>query len=237
MIRSVTWAIAAAAILGLTACSDNWMPGKPRKEDEWKPPTAILDFHTLYTQNCLGCHSDGTSVSPSNSMRDPLYLSILPEAELRDVISNGREGTLMPKFLVSNGGLLTEEQVDVLVKGISAWAEESPPAGPFPPYSAPLGDAIAGGETFGVFCGSCHGADGTGAEAGAVIQSAYLGLVSDQYIRTITMAGRPELGCPSYRDRVPGRAMTDVEIADVVAWISSQRKPGPAEPPGLGERN
>jgi cytochrome c oxidase cbb3-type subunit 3 len=63
------------------------------------------------------------------------------------------------------------------------------------------------------------------------VDAAYLSLVSDQYLRTVVIAGRPELGMPGYREYVAGKPMTPEEISDVVAWLASRRQgpvPGPA---------
>jgi mono/diheme cytochrome c family protein len=75
-------------------------------------------------------------------------------------------------------------------------------------------------------CAGCHGADGTGgAQGGSVVDASYLALVSDQALRTAVIAGRTDLGMPDWRQDVPGQALTPQEIADVVAWLISQRRP------------
>jgi mono/diheme cytochrome c family protein len=61
-------------------------------------------------------------------------------------------------------------------------------------------------------------------KAGSVVDPAYLGLVSDQYLRTVVIAGRPDLGMPGFREYVPGKPMTPEEISDVVAWLASHRQ-------------
>lgn len=217
--------ILSLACVALVGC--DWMPGKPNQQvDEWKPASAVTDFKTLYTQNCLACHSDGTNLAGSTSLNNPLYLSIIPEAELTDIITNGVKGTLMPAFSSTHGGALTEQQIGILVQGILAWKNNAPVPADAPPYAAPLGNAQNGASAFSLSCASCHGADGTGlaGKAGSVVNPAYLGLVSDQYLRTIVIAGRSDLGCPDYQHRIPGRAMTNEEISDVTAWLVSQRK-------------
>lgn len=227
--------VALAGAFALSSCDD--VPGRPDPKDRWLPPSSVTDFTTLYRENCLACHDDGTTTSASIPMSNPILLAMLPEEHLRDVIANGIPGTAMPSLSIAKSGVLTDQQIDVLVKGILAWKEAHPVEGPLPPYTAPLGDAVAGGQAFGTYCASCHGTDGTGATAGSVVAPAYLALVSDQYLRTVTIAGRPDLGCPDYRSRVPNQPMTDDDIANVVAWLSSQRKPGPAEPLVPGESN
>jgi mono/diheme cytochrome c family protein len=217
----------------------DWMPGKPKPSAKWQPPSAVSDFTTLYNGNCLGCHGAGAVVSGSIAMDNPTFLSVLPRDVLRSAIEKGIPGTAMPAFSISSGGTLTDTQVEILVNGILA-KKPTAAAGPLPAYSAAPGDVTRGSSVFSAACASCHGADGTGGDkAGSVVSPAYLGLVSDQYLRTITIAGRPDLGCPDFANRIPGRVMTDGEIADVTAWLVSNRKnefgqplvpPAPSQP-------
>lgn len=206
------------------------MPGKPKPSSKWRPASEITDFQTLYSENCLGCHSAGQTIAGSLPMNAPVYLSVIPEETLRDVIRSGIPGHMMPAFSETIGGPLTDQQVDILVSGIMAWKPAAPPAGPLPPYAAPLGDVAAGRETFGVACASCHGADGKGGPAGSVVNPAYLGLVSDQYLRSIVIGGRRDMGCPDFTARIPGRVMSDAEIANVTAWLVSNRRNEFGEP-------
>ncbi|MEX1119129.1 MAG: c-type cytochrome [Terrimicrobiaceae bacterium] len=217
--RNVSLAI---ALLLLVGC--DWMPGKPNPENRWQPADSIVDFTTLYAENCRGCHGREGTMAGSIGMDQPTYLSFIPEAKLRDVIANGVPGSNMPAFLQARGGMLTEQQIDALVTGILA-AKPADPAEDMPPYEAALGDAVAGRDAFGLSCASCHGADGKGlpGKAGSVVAPAYLGMISDQYLRTITVAGRPELGCPDFRNRIPGRAMTSDEVSNITAWLASNR--------------
>lgn len=215
--------LACLSAIALSGC-DN-VPGRPKKEDRRPEPHHVTDFKTLYSQNCAGCHGNGQSVGPVISMNDPLYLSILPKEQMRQIVTNGRAENGMPAFSLANGGSLTNEQIGIIVDNIYAWAKNPPPANA-PAYSAPLGDVARGAAVFAANCASCHGADGKGLKdkAGSVINPAYLGLVSDQYLRTITIAGRNDLGCPDFANRVPGKAMTSEEISDVVAWLASHRE-------------
>ena len=73
--------------------------------------------------------------------------------------------------------------------------------------------------------------DGRGGnKASSIVDGSYLALVSDQQLRTIVIAGRPELGAPDWRGDVEGRPMSAQEISDVVAWLSSQRPKFPGQP-------
>lgn len=212
-------------VIGLVSCDP---PGKPTLADKWKSPADVTGFKQLYAQNCVACHGDGNSIAGSITLNNPLYLAVVPEEKLRDIIANGVPGHNMPAFARENGGSLSDEQIDTIVKGILAWKDDSKlPSAPLPPYSAQEanapGDVAAGKAAFAQSCAACHGIDATGGKAGSVVDRDYLNLVSNQYLRTVTIAGRPELGCPDFAHRTPGSPMTPAAISDITAWLVSQR--------------
>jgi cytochrome c oxidase cbb3-type subunit 3/ubiquinol-cytochrome c reductase cytochrome c subunit len=81
---------------------------------------------------------------------------------------------------------------------------------------------------FASACSQCHGANGKGsAKAGAVNDSAFLTLMSDQALRRIVITGRPDLGMPDYRHQDPkpeSKPLTSQDISDLVALLVSWRK-------------
>jgi len=130
----------------------------------------------------------------------------------------------MPPFSETNGGLLTEEQIGVLTNGILAWKSTRTPQG-FPPYSAPPGDAATGEKIYSDYVAAVDRSSGPEMlRDGFLANPAFLGLTSDQYLRTLVITGRPELGIPNFRSVIPGRPLGDQDIADVVAWLISRRK-------------
>lgn len=219
------------AVLGLSACND--LPGRPGPVPEVIRPDEVLDFGTLYRENCSACHGADGKGSAAIALKDPVYLAIADDSTIHNVISQGVRATQMPAFAQSNGGTITDKQIEVLVRGIRSWASpDAPRDANLPPYSAPSpGDPARGAEAYAMFCSSCHGPDGKGAKKGSsVTNGSYLALVSDQYLRTLVIAGRPELGAPDWRGDVPGRPMSSQEITDVVAWLAAQRVPYPGRP-------
>src|SRR5262249_2839954 len=168
------------------------------------------------------------------ALADPLYLSIVPEATMRKVIVNGVGGTSMPAFAQSAGGMLTDEQINVITSGIrSRWGQEGILGGADPPsyFAKSMGNVQRGKVTYETFCQSCHGPQGDGGPKGsAITNKSYLALVSDQGLRTVVIVGRPELGAPDWRGNVPGKPMSDQEITDVVAWLASHRNQNPEQP-------
>jgi cytochrome c oxidase cbb3-type subunit III len=203
-------------------------PGKPAETDRWISPSQITDFRQLYAQNCAGCHGADGRFGGARPLNDPVYLAFAGTNEMRQVVAKGVPGTAMPGFAQTSGGNLTDKQIDSLVEGMNAqWGRpEDFKGGALPPYrqeSAVAGDPRRGAAAYQTYCMQCHGANGKGGFAGAVTDPNYLALVSDQSLRSTLVAGRPDLGMPDWRSRIPGRPMSAQEISDVVAWLVSQR--------------
>jgi mono/diheme cytochrome c family protein len=220
-----------AMATGLVAGCDR-APGRPNVEADYVRPDKVLDFAVLYRTNCAGCHGPEGRGGAALALADPLYLAVADDVAVRRATADGVPGTAMPAFARRSGGMLTDPQVDAIVKGIrTGWAKPGAVAGiDLPPYAdAAGGDAGRGSEVFATYCASCHGDRGQGARASSIVDGSYLALVSDQGLRTTVIAGRPELGAPDWRGNLPGRAMTFQDISDVVAWLSAQRRtfPGP----------
>jgi cytochrome c oxidase cbb3-type subunit 3 len=221
----------AAALLVCAACTSS--PGAPRADSAVIPPSEVVDFKLLYAQNCAGCHGVEGKGGAAIALANPVFLAIADDAIIRRTAANGVPGTPMPAFAQSAGGMLTDKQLDAIVQGIRSWAKpEALGNVTLPPYAArSAGDSQRGGDAYRTYCSSCHGADGRGgSKASSITDSSYLALVSDQQLRTIVIAGRPELGAPDWRGDVAGGPMSDQEITDVVAWLSNRRPKFPGQP-------
>jgi mono/diheme cytochrome c family protein len=166
------------------------------------------------------------------ALANPVYLAIADDSVIRRTATKGVPGTPMPAFAQSAGGMLTDKQIDVIVGGIRAWATPNAFGDQMPPYSTQAaGDPRRGADAYRTYCSSCHGADGHGgSKASSIVEGSYLALVSDQQLRTVVIAGRPELGAPDWRGNLRDRPMSTQEIVDVVAWLSSQRPQLPGQP-------
>ncbi len=231
LIRTLS-ALTVASLVMLAACSTSH--GEPQADSEPVAPSQVLDFDTLYAQNCAGCHGGQGHGGASIALANPVYLAIVDENAVRNVVANGVRGTSMPAFAQPAGGMLTQQQIEAITDGIfSRWGRKQVLDGANPPPYATkaAGNADHGQFVFGTYCASCHGSEGVGTQKGsAVTNDSFLALVSDQGLRTIVITGRPELGAPDWRGNVPGRPMTDQEITDVVAWLASRRAQNPGQP-------
>ncbi len=208
--------------------------GQPLSSSEVLAPNQIQDFATLYSDNCAGCHGESGRGGAAIALADPVYLAISDEEVMRKVISAGVKGTSMPAFAESAGGLLSDQQIDIISQQMRLrWSKPGILDGANPPsYAAKsAGDSQRGAIVYQTFCQSCHGVDGRGGPKGSSItDDSFLALISDQELRTIVIAGRPELGAPDWRGDSPGKPMSDQDVTDVVAWLASRRSEFPGQP-------
>lgn len=219
------------AALLLAGCN---LPGKPKQGPEVPRPEAVLSFDTLYGDNCAGCHGTNGHSGAATDLANPEYQALVDDASLREVIAKGEKGTLMPGFAVEAGGTLTDQQIDALVRGMRArWRKGDPFTGQNPPpYKASHpGDVARGQAVYVQACEQCHGSPGQKpGKAGSILDGSFLALINEQTVRTTIIAGRPDIGEPDWRTRIPGRPMTDDEVTNVSAWLIAQKPANPGQP-------
>jgi mono/diheme cytochrome c family protein len=225
-------AVGALSVTLLSGCGSP--PGQPRKDSQTLAPDEIVEFATLFTENCAACHGADGRGGAALALADPTYLAIADETAMRTVIANGARGTSMPAFAQSAGGMLTDRQIDVITREIRArWSRPGILDGANPPsYAArSSGNAARGEAAYRTYCESCHGSGGQGGPKGsAITNDSFLALVSDQGLRTMIIVGRPELGAPDWRGNAHGTSMSDQDVTDVVAWLVSRRLHTPGQP-------
>jgi cytochrome c oxidase cbb3-type subunit III len=242
--------IATACLIG-TACwvlaLGDSLPGKPKLADKPVPAENVMDFAALYATNCAGCHGADGKSGPAPPLNDPLFRAIVPRDVLQQVVSAGRPGTPMPGFSHAHGGNLTAAQIQVLVDCIKAVADPNRTAPAWgivetagsdvPPYLASdrqiarTSKAYESIRTtlFARACADCHGDHGEGTDsAGAIDNSEFLALASDQFLRRLIITGLPDLGMPNYKssDQRDSEFMplTSAQIDDLVALLGRWRQ-------------
>lgn len=201
--------------------------GEPDDKDALMRPDEIVSFDRLYKQNCSACHGENGSGGPALDLSNPGYQALVDDASLKGWITSGMPGTQMPAFGESAGGFLTPAQVDALVAGMRArWADKSPKKVAMPSYLASNEGKASQGETiFHADCASCHQQNEQ-----KVTNASYLALVSDQSLRTVVIAGRPDLGHPDWEQVRPSQPLSDQDVSDIVAYLHSLRSETPGQP-------
>ena len=224
--RSVAPMLAIGASVMLAACGH--APGYP--PNPILRPGEVMDFATLYKQNCAACHGANGQNGPAMDLANPEYQALVDDTTLRKWISGGMPGTEMPAFARSEGGMLTASQVNVLIAGMRKnWMKPNSFGSATPPAYAQTqsGDAHLGGQIYAARCAECHRPGRR-----QITSADYLALVGDQALRTIMVAGRPDIGQPDWRHDSSGgkeaAPLTAQEVDDVVSYLASLRN-GPEQ--------
>jgi cytochrome c oxidase cbb3-type subunit III len=217
--------VVAAVIAFTTLSACERLPGQPSPSARPERPSEVTNFGQLYSENCAGCHGADGHFGGALPLNNPAYLALVDDTSMRNAIANGITGTSMPAFAIDFGGMLTGEQITAIVNGIrSRWGAQARPSDGTPPYqSSKVGDVAQGAKLFGDYCASCHGGGGSGGMAGAIANPSFLALYNDQALRTLIIAGRPDLGHPGWRDYTHKLPLDAAQVSDIVAWLAAQR--------------
>lgn len=220
--RTHTWALLLPLAAALTGCGR--MPGARAEADSPARPQDVLDFHALYSTNCEACHGANGHNGPAMELGNPEYQALVDDDTLRKWISGGMPGTEMPAFAQSSGGMLTDAQVNAIISGMRReWATPNPFGGATPPPYAEerAGDAKRGQQMYQARCSGCH----QSSSRQQVTSPAFLSLVGDQTLRTIMVAGRPDIGQPDWRlVGVKGASpLSAQDVTDIVTYLGSLR--------------
>lgn len=220
--------------LSLAGCGA--APGKPLPGSEAQRPDQVLDFPILYQENCSACHGDQGRAGAAISLANPTYLTFAGSGNLARITAKGVPGTMMPPFGQKSGGMLTDQQIQVLTQGmLTRWSKPGEPLAV--PYVKTLnGDATQGQVAFVAKCSRCHGADATGSSTaspptGSLVDPSYLALISEQGLRSILVAGQPDEGMPGAAQLSDNlHPMTDQDVTNIVAWLTAHRSLTPGHP-------
>jgi len=223
--RAILSLVPLALLVGSLGCDRKI--GPPNDQEELMRPENVASFDPLYKQNCSACHADNGSGGPALDLANPKYQALVDDASLRRWITSGMPGTQMPAFGESAGGFLTPQQVDVLIAGMRArWYQKDHGTADMPHYfPSTEGNVEHGQNIFRVSCSSCH-------QKGQrkITDPSYLSLVSDQSLRSMVIAGRPDLGHPDWNQVRRGHPLTDQDVSDVIAYLHLLRSDTPGQP-------
>ena len=231
MIHTISRLLAAGALAILLSGCDG-SPGRPKPGAEAARPQDQLDFTSLYKTNCAGCHGENGQNGAAIDLANPEYQSLVDDKSLKRWITAGLPGTEMPAFR----GSLTDEQIDAFVEGMRKnWSNpglnSSQNSNQTENVDRPAylqtepGDADRGQHLYAGACASCHRPSSQ-----QITNPAYLALVSDQALRTILIAGRPDIGHPGWRMGGAISPLSTQDVTDIVTYLGSLRSATPGQP-------
>ena len=199
------------------------------------PDTPEGRGEALYTIYCGFCHGDsgeGYIADNANALSHPEFLATADDAFLFGSIVEGRPGTPMSAWGEARNGPLSDEQAWDIVAYMRTWQEV-----PSQDVSGRVitGDLNNGGMLYTAHgCGDCHGAMLQGVTAMSLNNPWFHELASDGFIEHAIAKGRVPTPMPAYED-----ILSEQEIADLVVYIRSFRRPVDVDPedPGPFEPN
>lgn len=195
----------------------------------------------LYVEYCAVCHGvDGQGRVGASLQNFP---GIDAGAALEQTISDGILGSVMPAWAESNGGPLTEQQIDDIVAYIQASFAGTEPVEPLPIYNPPAipplpdvqGDPAQGAVVYESNCVMCHGENGRG-YFGAPLAKNWASNQPAVFIRDVVSTGIQGTTMPAWAAE-NGGPLTEQQIENVSAYVltlspSVQQESTPQAQPG-----
>ncbi len=184
----------------------------------------------LYAENCAACHGDRGEGRVGATLRKD-FPSINPAAFLKQTISNGVRGSVMPAWSKASGGPLDDSQIDDIIAYIQSWTGGQPiplptvapaPTGQARPTEIP-GDPVKGAALYAQNCRMCHGDAGEG-WTGARLNKDFPSSDPNAYLRQTISNGIRNSVMPAW-SQAHGGPLTDQEINDIVALIRTWTGP------------
>lgn len=175
-----------------------------------------------YRQHCALCHGpEGKGYTADNapSLVNPTFLASADDDFFRRSIELGRPGSAMAGYGRDVGGPLDDEQIGELVDFLRRGVKPTALA-PVPPG----GDAGRGAVIYADSCKKCHGDTAVRGTAPHLFNPVFLGLAKDEFMAHAIRHGRP--GTP-----MEATALTDPQIADVIAFVRGHAAARPPTPP------
>lgn len=179
----------------------------------------------LYVENCAVCHGVAGQGRVGANLQN--FPGIDVEAALTQIIRDGIDGSVMPAWLDSNGGPLTEAQIADIVAYIRSAFGGTEPIEPLPEYDPPEmeplpdveGDPAQGAVVYQENCAMCHGAEGIG-YFGAPLAKNWPGPEPAAFIQSVVRSGIPGTMMPAWGAE-EGGPLTGEQIKDVSAYVLS----------------
>jgi mono/diheme cytochrome c family protein len=202
------------------------MQFSPASAQDCEDPEVIALGASVYIENCAVCHGeDGQGRVGATLAKD--WPSIRPDLRVKDTITNGAPGALMPAWSQANGGPLSEEEIEAVTCYILSWQTGGPIVSiPLPtqitgpaltPPPGVSGDPNSGAILYQQNCAVCHGDQGEG-RIGATLAKDWPSFRPDLRVKSVILTGVGDAAMPAW-GQANGGPLTEDEIDDIVAYI------------------
>jgi cytochrome c oxidase cbb3-type subunit 3 len=193
----------------------------------------------LFAQNCAVCHGADANGRVGPTLKKD-FPGIRVDLFLKETITNGVDGSVMPAWSKSKGGPMSDQDIDDVVAYLRSLARPTPVINVTPPptqTNAPLpaavatfpaGDLTRGTQVFAENCVVCHGDRGQG-NIGANLRKDWPGIDPDKFIEATVARGVQGSKMPAWAQS-NGGPLTNQQIADVTAYIRSFKAAPPPAP-------
>ncbi len=192
----------------------------------------------LFDKNCAVCHGNrGQGRVGATLAKD--FPAIRVEAFVKDVVTNGVSGSVMPAWGIAKGGPLSDAEIDDIAAYVRSLAGPVAPTAPVGPTvtrgllptlapTFPPGDVTRGNKVYTDNCVVCHGERGEG-RIGATLQKEWSGIDPEKFLDATIARGVQGSRMPAWA-KSNGGPLTEQEIADAAAYIRTLKKPGAPAP-------
>lgn len=188
-----------------------------------EPALAAPNGAKLYARHCAVCHGNNGSGGIGTPLSLPSFQATISDDYLRSTIRLGRPGRVMPP------SSLADAEIEAIVRFLRSWSK-----GPAPKFSRTpvMGNTERGGQLFGKYCASCHGAHGEGGKgtgvtfsrprdqqivAPALNNPGFLASATDSMIKATLMKGRAGTPMDSFRKK----GLSEKDIDDITRFVRS----------------
>jgi len=186
----------------------------------------------LFAGNCAACHGQFGEGGPNparfgdmiSSISSADFLKTRDDTTIQNIISLGLPDSGMSPFGSSNGGPLSDDEVDSLVAYIRSWEANppavSPPEMPTPVPTEPVQPMLTANQVFVGICAQCHGLNGEGGSGPAINTEDFQAKYTDQTLFDLISNGIPTTPMIGV-----GELLSDEQINQLVSLIRNL-KPG-----------
>jgi mono/diheme cytochrome c family protein len=177
----------------------------------------------LFARNCSSCHGEfgeggpnpvraGDTIPPISTSD---FLKTRDDSTIRAIIAQGQPDLGMPPFASSNGGQLSDDEVDAIVAFIRSWGANplvlEPASSPTP---APTQAGLSVAEIYGNLCAQCHGSLGGGGSGPSLDTPEFQQTTSDKDIANTINLGEASTPMIAW-----GKLLSADQIGQLVQYI------------------